>query len=74
MSPSPLVLGFGISGSKISSFLFFSRELEDSVKKEEPFVFASAPELSTPKSISDSGKHSPGIGTRPFDTFLPSRM
>ena len=33
-------------------------------------MFASAPELSTPKSISDSGKHSPGIGMRMVDTYL----
>ena len=41
--------------------LFF-RDLDESWRREEPCSFSSAPELSAPRGISDSGKHSPGIG------------
>ena len=47
----------------------FCRELDDSLKQksgEEPFSYWSAPDLSAPRNISDSGKHSPGVGKRFF--------
>ena len=46
--------------------ILFSRDLDEPWRRDEPCSFSSAPELSAPKSISDSGKHSPGIGRRAF--------